>query len=98
MVEGLQTVSRIRDSLGAGELGPEELGSGNHVGEGRLDLRVLTGLEPTVRVHPENVGLEHCKHFVDAVGNLLRGRDPRGVDVVHSWADSSTVLHSFTEH
>lgn len=38
--------------LGTSQLLPEELSSRNHVGKGRLDLSVLSGLEPTVRVNP----------------------------------------------
>ncbi|GER44805.1 small heat-shock protein [Striga asiatica] len=37
----------------AGKLGPEELSSRDHVFESRLNLSVLTGLEATVRVHPQ---------------------------------------------
>ena len=84
-------------SLGAGKLGADELGGGDHVGQGRLDLGVLAGLETAVRVHPKDVGVEHRKHLVDAVGNLLGGRDPRGVDVVDTRANACTVLHTLAE-
>ncbi len=84
-------------SLRAGELGADELGGRNHVGKGRLDLVVLAGLETAVRVHPENVSVEHREHLVDAVRNLLCGRDPWGVDVIDTRANASTILHTLTE-
>jgi hypothetical protein len=86
-----------RSSLRASELGADELGGQNHVGEGRLHLGVLAGLETAVRVHPENVSVEHRKHLVDAVRNLLRGRDPGGVDVVDTRTNASTILHTLAE-
>jgi len=47
-----QTVELTNNSFRAGKLGADELGGRNHVGQGRLHLCVLAGLETTVRVHP----------------------------------------------
>uniref|UniRef100_J3LR98 SHSP domain-containing protein n=1 Tax=Oryza brachyantha TaxID=4533 RepID=J3LR98_ORYBR len=62
-----------------------------------LHLGVLAGLETAVRVHPKDVGVEHGKHLVDAVGDLLGGGDSGGVDVVHTRANASSVLDALTE-
>lgn len=59
-------------SFGTGELGAEELGSGNHVLEGGLHLPIFAGFETTVRVHPQDVGFKDGKHLVDPVGDLFR--------------------------
>ena len=84
-------------SLCAGELGADELGGGNHVGKGRHHLGVLAGLETAVRVHPQDVGVEHGKHLVDAVSNLLCGGDPGRVDVIDTRANASSVCHALAE-
>jgi hypothetical protein len=90
--------AKKRCSLGAGELGADELSGGDHVGQGGLDLRVLAGLEAAVGVHPEDVGVQHRQHLVDAVGDLLSRRDPGGVDVVDTGADARAVLDALAEH
>lgn len=93
-----QNLDTSVSSLGAGKLGPEELSSSDHVLEGRLDLGVLAGLESTVGVDPQDVTLEDCEHLVNPVSYLLGGWYPGRVDVVHSRANPSTILHSLTEH
>ncbi|WVZ59997.1 hypothetical protein U9M48_010074, partial [Paspalum notatum var. saurae] len=62
-----------------------------------LNLRILAGLETTVRVHPKDVGVKHGKHLVDAVCNLLSGGDPGRVNVVDAGSNTSTILHTLTE-
>ena len=60
------------DSLGAGKLGADGLGSRNHVLEGWLYLSVLASLETTIWVDPQDVGVKNSKHLVNSVSNLLR--------------------------
>lgn len=86
------------DSFRAAELGADELGGGDHVGQGRLHLRVLACLETAVRVHPEDVGVEHDKHLVDAVLDLLGGGDPKRVDSVESRANASSVIYTLASY
>ncbi|KAG1358694.1 hypothetical protein COCNU_08G001400 [Cocos nucifera] len=61
--------------LGTSQLLPKGPGCSNHVGKCRLDLGVLSSLEPTVRVNPQDVALEHRQHLVNSVSNLLWGWD-----------------------
>lgn len=85
------------NSLGAGQLVAKVLGSSNHVAESRIDFSILACLEATVGVNPENIALEDCKHLVDPVSNFFCRWDPRGMDIVHTRANASTVLHSLAE-
>jgi len=83
--------------LGTSKLSTDNLGRGNHVAKGRLDLRVLTGLQTTIWVDPKDMGLQDCEHFIDPIHNLFGGGDPWGVDVIHAGANPSTILDSLTE-
>jgi hypothetical protein len=59
-----------------------ELGGVDHVDKRGLGLLPLAGLETTVGVDPELLGLEVGQHLRDAVLDLLLRRNTRGVDVV----------------
>lgn len=59
-----------------------ELGSIDQVGESRLDLGPGTGLQTTVRVDPELLGLEVLQHLRDTLLDFLLRGDTGGVDVV----------------
>lgn len=75
-----------------GVLGTEVLGGVNHVGKRLLGLLPLTGLETTVRVDPELLGLKELKHLLDAVLDLLLAGDTGRVDVVDTRSDVAGVL------
>jgi len=64
----------------------------DHVGQGLLGLLPLTGLETTVRVDPELLGLEVLKHLLDAVLDLLLAGNSGRVDVVDTGTDVSGVV------
>ena len=68
-----------------------ELGGVDHVDKRRLGLLPLAGLETTVRVDPELLGLEVGQHLRDAVLDLLLRGHTGGVDVVDTGADVAGV-------
>jgi len=70
----------------------EELGSVDHVGQGGLGLGPATGLETTVGVDVQLLRSEVLKHLLDAVLDLLLGRNTGRVDVVDTGTDVAGVL------
>lgn len=65
----------------------EVLGGGDKVGQGRLGLGPLTGLETTVGVDPELVGGEELQHLFDAADHLLLAGNTGTVDIPDTRTD-----------
>ena len=74
-----------------GVLGTVELGSVDHVGQSLLGLLPLAGLETTVGVDPELIGLQVLQLLLDTVLDLLLAGNTRRVDVVDTGADVAGV-------
>ena len=72
-------------------LSTEELGSRDHVLERGTGLGPLAGLETTVGIDPELVGLEELEHLLNADLDLLLGRNTGRVDVVDTGSDVARV-------
>jgi len=68
-----------------------ELGGVHHVGERSLGLGPLAGLQPTVRVDPQLLGLEVHQHLADSVLDRLLAWDTRRVDIVDTWTNVAGV-------
>lgn len=68
-----------------------ELGSVDHVGQGSLGLLPLASLKTAIWVDPELLWLQELEHLLDAVLDLLLGRNTWGVDIVDTWTDVAWV-------
>lgn len=84
--------STQENSLGGlGILLAVELSSVDHVGQSSLGLLPLAGLKSAIWVDPELLWLQELKHLLDAVLDLLLGRNTWGVNVVDTWANVAWV-------